>query len=87
MSEATSFREHFAKAAVLIRKGHPQQAIPILDRLIASDSSCCLTLRERGLAKKKASVEADRGRRPGFSGFSASSVTVCIVALGRESFQ
>ena len=52
MSEATPFREDFRKAVVLIRKGQPQQTIPILDRLIESDSSRCLALRERGLAKK-----------------------------------
>jgi tetratricopeptide (TPR) repeat protein len=52
MSQAASFREDFAKAVALIRKGQPQQAIPILDRLIESDSSCSLALRERGVAKK-----------------------------------
>jgi serine/threonine-protein kinase len=52
MSEATPVREDFRKAVVLIRKGLPQLAIPILDRLIESDSSRCMALRERGRAKK-----------------------------------
>lgn len=51
MSEDTPFREDLARAMTLIRKGHPQQAIPILDHLIESDSSLWLALRERGLAK------------------------------------
>ena len=52
MPEVAPYHEDFRMAVALIRKGHSGQAIPILDRLIESDSSHCLALRERGLAKK-----------------------------------
>jgi tetratricopeptide (TPR) repeat protein len=52
VSEPVPNREVFKTAVALIRKGHSREAIPILDCLIESDSSDCLALRERGLAKK-----------------------------------
>jgi tetratricopeptide (TPR) repeat protein len=52
MLELVPDREDFRTAVALIRKGHPLHAIPILDRLIESNSNDCLALRERGLAKK-----------------------------------
>jgi tetratricopeptide (TPR) repeat protein len=52
MSEAAPFREDIKTPVALIRNWHSREAIPILDRVIESDSSHCFALRERGLAKK-----------------------------------
>jgi len=52
MLETASDPEGYKTAVALIRQGHSREAILILDRLIESDSSHFLALRERGLAKK-----------------------------------
>jgi len=51
MSDATRHSDDLRAASTLIRGGHPERAIPLLDRLIESDPTCILALRERGQAK------------------------------------
>ena len=51
MPDAARPPDDLRAAIALTRGGHPEQAIPLLDRLIESDPSCALALRERGYAK------------------------------------
>jgi tetratricopeptide (TPR) repeat protein len=51
MPDATRDSDDLRAAIALIRGGHPERAIPLLDRLIESDPTCILALRERGYAK------------------------------------
>ncbi|MGO8750552.1 MAG: tetratricopeptide repeat protein [Thermoguttaceae bacterium] len=51
MSETPSLRDNLAKASSLIRSGHPNEAIPILDRIVEVDPACSFARAERGRAK------------------------------------
>jgi tetratricopeptide (TPR) repeat protein len=52
MSGPAPSNEELQTAVAMIRDGRSLNAIPILDGLIEFDSSNCLALRERGVAKK-----------------------------------
>lgn len=51
MPEAMRDSDDLRAAIALTRGGHPGRAIPLLDRLIESDPTCMIALRERGYAK------------------------------------
>src|SRR4051794_21817642 len=84
MPEAMRDSDDLRAAIALIRGGHPERAIPLLDRLIESGPTCIPALRERGCAKSfhrdHGGAVADFttliGRRPadpaGFTGRAAA---------------